>query len=198
MDKLDLYGPDPEWDAIQKMTGEQLRQELIDEGLDPDEVVESMRRLGRVMAAKYADQIERERRMPREMETTFLMMPEAAAAGSPAWTGGDAHAERVSFIDLLARGGKDDLFCARVKGWSMRDAGINDGDVVLVNAKLEPKDGDVVLAHLASEGQVVKRLRQNGGATILESANPDFGPIVVGDASSLRIHGVVVGRAGSV
>ena len=80
----------------------------------------------------------------------------------------------------------------------MRDAGINDGDVVLVNIKLEAKDGDIVLADLAGQGQVIKRLCKRRGKVSLESANPDFAPIAVDDVASMRVHGVVVGRAGAV
>lgn len=190
--------PDREWERLDKMTEAELRQEYIDEGIDPDEVVESMRRLGRVMAARFADQIEFERRMPWEVLKVFPMLPEPVAAGAPAWTDGAAVMERASLMDLLALGDESDLFWARVKGCSMRDAGILDGDTVLASRTRRPKDGDLVVAHLADEGQVVKRLRLTGGGAILESANPDFAPIGVADAASLRICGVVLARAGSL
>lgn len=88
---------------------------------------------------------------------------------------------------------------ARVSGWSMRDSSIKDGDLVLVDPKAEIKDGDIVLAHVAGHGQVVKRLRLPlGENAILESANPDFKPIVISEPSDLRIHGKVLWRAGGV
>ncbi len=90
------------------------------------------------------------------------------------------------------------MIVARVSGWSMRDASISDGDVVLVDTKRKAKHGDLVLAHLSTHGQVVKRLCARGGRpAMLESANPDFDPIEVGDAV-LTIQGVVIGRAGKV
>ena len=178
------------------VTPAQVRQEMIDEGLDPEAEIAAMRRLGRVLAAKYADQIERETRMPTAIGKPFPFFAEAAAAGSPAWiAGAEPHGE-ASLLDVLSKGDSDDTMWARVRGWSMKDEGINDGDLVLVNTKREPNDGDIVLAHLAGEGEVVKRLRKRNSAVFLESANADFAPMEVPDASALRIHGVVVGRAG--
>lgn len=198
MGKRDEFGSDPTWDAINKMTEAELRDELARDGIDPDEVIEGMRRMGRVLAAQYADQIERERRMPAAAEKSLFIFPEAVAAGSPAWADSSVATEETTLLDELAKADKKDMFWARVRGWSMRDAGINDGDLVLVNGRLEPKDGDVVLAHIAGQGQVVKRLRARGMSVSLESCHPDFAPIVVEDPSTLRIHGVVVGRAGSL
>ena len=96
--------------------------------------------------------------------------------------------------------GKQDwssLVAARVSGWSMKDDRIADGDTVLVDTRRVAKDGDIVLAHVAGRGQMVKRLRLTEfGGVSLASANAEFAPIVLDDPSSLTIHGVVVGRAG--
>lgn len=86
-----------------------------------------------------------------------------------------------------------------VTGWSIRDVGINDGDVVPVDTSAEAKDGDIIVAHIAGHGQVVKRLRIASDKTIvLESANPDFASIEIDDNGSAKVHGVVIGRAGKV
>ena len=189
---------DPLWDEISKMSAEELRADLVAEGLDPDEEVAAMRRMGRVLAAQFAPQIERESRMPPDFCKPFPLFAEVVAAGSAAWADAPAPSEQGSLLDVLANASKEDTILARVRGWSMRDAGISDGDLVMVNTKLEAKDGDIVLAHLAGEGQVVKRLRVEASRVLLVSANPDFAPIVVEDSAALRIHGVVVGRAGKV
>jgi DNA polymerase V len=194
----DRQRKDPLWEEISKMTEAELRADLVAQGVDPDAEIAAMRRLGRVMAAKYAPQIERERLLPPDLSKRFPMFAEAVAAGAAAWAESPAPSEETSILDVLAGATKEDTILARVSGWSMRDAGIKDGDLVLVNVKQEAKDGDVVLAHLAGEGQVVKRLRVVGARVTLESANPDFAPILVEDSASLRIHGVVVGRAGKV
>ena len=81
----------------------------------------------------------------------------------------------------------------------MRDASIKDGDLVLIDRSRQARDGDLVLAFLAGQGQMVKRLRLLGDrGAMLESANPDFAPIHVPDAAALTIHGVVVARAGKL
>lgn len=188
----------PEWEAIMKMTGQELRQDLVDQGLDPDAEIAAMRRLGRVMAAKYAPQVERERLMPPEASKRLPVRADAIAAGSPEWASGQAGERQASLLDVLAGGTALDMAWARVSGWSMRDEGINDGDMILVSSKREARDGDLVLAHLAGQGQVVKRLRVRGGKASLLSAHPDFAPIEVGEGSALTIHGVVVGRAGKL
>ncbi|MGE4240687.1 LexA family protein [Ramlibacter sp.] len=189
---------DPLWDEISKMTEEELRQELIDEGIDPDHEIAAMRRLGRVMAARFADQIEREARMLPEVIKPLPLFAEAVAAGHPAWADGNGPRRQASLLDVLGGATPEDTIWARVSGWSMRDEGINDGDLILVNVKTRAKDGDIVLAHLAGQGQVVKRLRIEGGKASLMSAHPDYAPIPVDDPATLTIHGVVVGRAGTL
>lgn len=190
---------DAEWERIQRMTEAELRQELLDEGIDPDAEIESMRRLGRVMAAKYARQIEQEAADAAMAVAARVALPryeEAAAAGAPQWVGAASPPNTATLLDLLGTASPSECIWARVSGWSMRDVGIHDGDHVLVNVKREARDGDLVLAHLEGQGQLVKRLRIRGGAVVLESANPDFGDIEVEDPATLRIQGVVTGRVG--
>ena len=88
------------------------------------------------------------------------------------------------------------MFITKVVGWSMTNEHITDGDVVLVDATAEPKDGDIVVAFIPGEGQVVKRLRIFRDRLVLESAHPDFKPIVFFDPTELVIQGVVKGRSG--
>lgn len=182
------------------MTPEEVHQSYIDDGIDPEAVVAQMRRLGAVLAAKYAPQIEREERARNPNFTAPLpLFRESVAAGPAAWAEPAGVAPSgASLVDVMTAGKPEDTILAKVCGWSMRDEGIKDGDYVMVNVKLEPNDGDIVLAHIAGEGQVVKRLRKKGDAIVLESANPDFADIVVKDPATLRIHGVVVGRAGKI
>ena len=102
-------------------------------------------------------------------------------------------------MELMRVADPAQMMWARVSGWSMRDEGIRDGDMVLVDRSREPRDGDIVLAHLAGQGQVVKRLRvRSNAAAALESANPDFDAIEINEPTDLAIHGVVIGRAGRV
>lgn len=180
------------------MTPAEVRQDFVDRGEDPQATIAAMRRMGAVMAAKFAPQIEREAAMPSSLAKPLRVFQESVAAGAPAWADGQAPTSEASILDVLSDASAEDTILARVSGWSMRDEGINDGDFVIVNVKTEAKDGDIVLAHIASEGQVVKRLRRRRDKVVLESANPDFTDIVIDDPANLRIHGVVVGRAGKL
>jgi len=80
----------------------------------------------------------------------------------------------------------------RVRGDSMRDAGILDGDIVLLRRKTQPKPGDVVAAMV--DGQfTLKEFQRKDGRTVLLSHHPDFAPILA--KGSLEVMGVASGLA---
>ncbi|HEY1290881.1 MAG TPA: transcriptional repressor LexA [Burkholderiales bacterium] len=84
-------------------------------------------------------------------------------------------------------------YLLRVRGMSMRDAGILDGDLLAVHRTQEARTGQVVVARLADE-VTVKRFRRRGHAVQLVPENPDFEPIEVDLRSEpLVIEGVAVG-----
>jgi DNA polymerase V len=84
-------------------------------------------------------------------------------------------------------------FLVRISGWSMKNAGINDGSIVICDRGLDPVDGDVVLASI--DGQVTcKRLRINKDSVTLAPENDEFPCIEVADLSELVIWGVVTGN----
>lgn len=85
---------------------------------------------------------------------------------------------------------REATFILRVSGWSMRDAGIHDGDELIVDRALEPADGNVVIAVLDGE-LTCKRLHKVGGSIRLLAENPDYPEIVIGNAQELVIWGVV-------
>ena len=78
----------------------------------------------------------------------------------------------------------------RVKGNAMIDAGIFDGDVLVVDRSIEPKHNDVVLVTLNHEF-IVKRLYQRGGLIKLISENPIYPPIVIKERDDFAVWGVV-------
>ncbi|MFY7854772.1 MAG: transcriptional repressor LexA [Rubrivivax sp.] len=84
-------------------------------------------------------------------------------------------------------------YLLRVRGMSMRDAGILDGDLLAVQRTTEARSGQIVVARLGDE-VTVKRLRRARGAIELLPENPDFEPIVVqpGD-TEFTLEGVAVG-----
>jgi repressor LexA len=99
-------------------------------------------------------------------------------------------------------------FAVRVRGDSMRDAGILDGDIVLLRRNMSPKPGDVVAAVV--DGQLtLKEYQRRGGHTVLMAHHPDIAPIhpqhsiefvgvACGLARRLRALDVGINRAASV
>jgi repressor LexA len=81
----------------------------------------------------------------------------------------------------------------RVRGWSMRDAGIHDGDLLAVHRTQEVRTGQVVVARIQDE-VTVKRLKRRGYHIQLLPENPEFAPIEL-DArkDKLVIEGLAVG-----
>ncbi|SDH55323.1 LexA family transcriptional regulator [Microbacterium sp. 77mftsu3.1] len=80
-------------------------------------------------------------------------------------------------------------FIVRVAGHSMHDAGIWDGDELLVDRSKTPRDGDVVVAILDGE-LTVKRLRVTPTGVVLQADNAEHPDIVVPELSDLQIFGV--------
>jgi len=86
-----------------------------------------------------------------------------------------------------------DCFLLRVKGESMKGAGIMENDMVVVRPQSAAENGEIVAALLGNEA-TVKRFQQRRDQVVLEPENPEFEPIVVGpDRQDFQIIGVVVG-----
>jgi repressor LexA len=84
-------------------------------------------------------------------------------------------------------------YLLRVRGMSMRDAGILEGDLLAVHRTQEARTGQIVVARLADE-VTVKRFRRRGHQVQLLPENPDFEPIEVDlRADALAIEGIAVG-----
>jgi repressor LexA len=84
-------------------------------------------------------------------------------------------------------------YLLRVRGMSMRDAGILEGDLLAVHKTAEARTGQVVVARLADE-VTVKRFRRRGNTVELLPENPDFEPIEIDlRTEPLTIEGVAVG-----
>lgn len=81
-------------------------------------------------------------------------------------------------------------FFVRAKGESMRDSGINDGALLVIDRSITPRDGHIVVAML--DGQfTLKRLRKRNGQVFLEAHNPAFTSIEISGEQELVIWGVV-------
>ena len=112
------------------------------------------------------------------------------AAGSPILA--EEHVERRCQVDPALFHPRAD-YLLKVRGMSMRDAGILDGDLLAVHRTREARTGQIVVARVHDE-VTVKRLRRRGNAVELLPENPEFKPIIV-DAreEDFAIEGIGVG-----
>jgi repressor LexA len=90
-------------------------------------------------------------------------------------------------VDLAGTG---PVFMLTVRGDSMLDAGILDGDYVVVRSQSDAQDGDIVAALVDEEEATVKRLARQAGKVVLIAENPAYEPMVFEDG--VRILGKVV------
>ena len=112
------------------------------------------------------------------------------AAGSPILA--QEHIDQVYVVEATLFARKPD-YLLRVRGMSMRDAGILDGDLLAVHKTADARSGQIVVARLG-DYVTVKRFKREGGQVLLVAENPDFAPIVVsGKRDALTIEGIGVG-----
>ena len=91
--------------------------------------------------------------------------------------------------DLLTNG---EHFALEVKGDSMIEAGIHDGDIVIIRRCDSAENGDIVVALVEKEEATLKRLRKKGTTLALEAANPEFKTRIFGP-DQVDIQGRLVG-----
>lgn len=121
----------------------------------------------------------------------LLMLPLVGrvAAGNPILAA--EHIEREVNVEPSLFSPQPD-YLLRVKGLSMRDAGILDGDLLAVKKVPEARNGQIVVARLGDE-VTVKRFQREGKILQLLPENPDFAPILVRPTDDFSIEGVAVG-----
>ena len=81
-------------------------------------------------------------------------------------------------------------FYARIVGDSMEGAGISDGDIVVIDKSLEPKDGNIAVCFIDGEF-TLKRILLDKGHLWLQPANPKFKPIEITEENHFLVWGVV-------
>ena len=109
------------------------------------------------------------------------------AAGSPILADQDIEEIYPLPTELV---GKEPVFMLRVRGDSMIDAGIFDGDYVVVKRQPDARDGQMVAALVDGEEATVKRIQRMDNRVILKAENPDYPPMVFSEG--VDILGVVV------
>ena len=111
------------------------------------------------------------------------------AAGSPILA--QEHVEQTWCVESSLFERKPD-YLLKVRGMSMRDVGIMDGDLLAVQQTREARNGQIIVARLGDD-VTVKRLRRTAHAIELLPENPDFSVIVVQPGEPFEIEGLAVG-----
>lgn len=83
-------------------------------------------------------------------------------------------------------------YLLKVKGLSMRDAGILDGDLLAIKKTSEARNGHIVVARIDDE-VTVKRLSRHGTSIELLPENPDFDPIIIKPGQDFSLEGIALG-----
>ncbi len=126
-------------------------------------------------------------RMPVERETLALPVLGEIAAGQPI----EAYDDAAETLDVpRSMQAQEGSYVLRVRGKSMIDALIDDGDYVIVQPQATARDGDIVVALLEDNGVTLKRFFRERDRIRLQPANAEMEPIY---ASEVQVQGKVVG-----
>ncbi|WGF86357.1 transcriptional repressor LexA [Marinivivus vitaminiproducens] len=129
-------------------------------------------------------------RRKEDLAVTSVPMCGRIAAGSPI----EALAEvgRDIMVPAECVGDRAEHFALEVSGDSMRDAGIHDGDTVLIRKAETAGNGAIVVALIDGSEVTLKRLHTRKGSVALEAANPAYETRLYG-ADRIQVQGVLVG-----
>jgi repressor LexA len=103
-----------------------------------------------------------------------------------------AHASHNVSVPGSMVSGSGEHYALEVRGDSMIDAGINDGDVVIIRETATADNGDIVVALIRDEEATLKRFFRKGSAIALEAANPAYETRVL-PGDQVRVQGRLVG-----
>lgn len=126
--------------------------------------------------------------IPKFSHTDSVRVEGFVTAGFPS-PAGDYIESELSFSDLFEHH-KSSVFYVRVSGNSMINASIHDGDILVVDKSLNPKDDSILVCFIDGEF-TVKKVSKIEGAYYLMPENPQFKPIKIDECSDFRLWGVV-------
>jgi repressor LexA len=164
--------------------------------------LKALERLGYIRrdreVSRAIELLERGSRRPRLRSVPVVGL---IAAGQPipvpaadTWSQAD-YEDAVEVTDEMTRG-KDNVFALRVKGTSMIDALVNDGDLVLMEATQSADDGDMVAVWLKDRQETtLKRIYFEGSRVRLQPANVTMDPIY-SEPENVEVQGKVLYRLG--
>ena len=162
-------------DALERGDG---RQTARDAGFEP-RVIEGDRP-SRVRGAMPVDAV----------DVAAVPLMGRIAAGTPIEAISEATAHVAVPGAMLA--GRGSHYALEVRGDSMIEAGINDGDVVVIREQTTADNGDIVVALVEGHEATLKRFRRKGGMIALEAANPAYETRILRD-DQVKVQGKLVG-----
>jgi repressor LexA len=128
--------------------------------------------------------------MPVEAQAVELPVMGRIAAGVPIEAISEVSHHVAVPGSMLA--GRGNHYALEVKGDSMIDAGINDGDIVVIREQSTADSGDIVVALVEGHEATLKRFRRRGGMIALEAANPAYETRVLPE-DQVKVQGRLVG-----
>ena len=128
--------------------------------------------------------------LPKGLAAQELPIMGKIAAGVPIEAISHVHDHVAVPGSMLSSAGKH--FALEVKGDSMIDAGINDGDVVIIKDSDVAQDGDIVVALIEEEEATLKTFKRQGANIALKAANPAYETRILPD-HKVRVQGKLVG-----
>jgi repressor LexA len=168
---------------------------LLERGTHSSRALRLTRRGERELASEGGEVRERPRiggrvtpfRMPVDHDVLMLPVLGEIAAGQPI----EALADGAETLEVpRSMPARDDAYVLRVRGKSMIDALIDDGDYVVVQPQATARDGDIVVALLEDNGVTLKRYYREKDRIRLQPANAEMEPIY---ATDVQVQGKVVG-----
>jgi DNA polymerase V len=122
-----------------------------------------------------------------ELELPFVDVGISAGFPSPA----DDFIELTIDLNKHLIKHRDSTFFAKVKGHSMKDAGIFDGDLLIIDKSLAPQNGKIAICQIDGEF-TVKRIKIEKDIVWLVAENEAYQPIKVTEENDLMIWGIVI------
>ena len=126
----------------------------------------------------------------RVTDTIEIPIIGRVAAGQPILA--EENIEGTFNIQASLINGKADCFALKVKGDSMINAGIFEGDVVIINPQKDADNGEIVVALLDNEATLKRYKRLNGNISLLPE-NDNYSPITIGKSDNFEIVGKALG-----
>jgi DNA polymerase V len=126
----------------------------------------------------------------KKTDSPTIIMDTPIACGFPS-PAADSRENSLDFNELLLKH-KSSTYCLKASGRSLENAGIFDGDILIVDKSLSPKQNDLVVAEYQG-GFTAKRFKIQGDHIYLHPENDEFDDIIISERDSLSIFGVITG-----